>query len=636
MLLRKTPVYLLIAGCLLLLTSSFSANINGKTKDSGLPGKDNYDISFYHLNLDVSDTSTYIQGYVTIRLKPVVALLEQVVLDFSDLLVLDSVTVNNRRQTYSRSADELTVNLDEPAVPNETISLDVYYRGPGNDVYIPSGIYNKHVFSWNKDVTWTLSEPFSAKYWFPCKQSLTDKADSVYIFLSTDKNLKAGSNGLLTASVPLADDRIRYEWKSRFPIAYYLISFTVSDYRDYSFYVRPKGAQDSILIQNYIYNHPEYLKKNKTLINRSEELILLYSDLFGPYPFAAEKYGHCVAPFGGGMEHQTMTTLVNFSFLLVAHEMAHQWFGNYVTCSTWQDIWINEGFASYSEYLACQYLGEEGDAERWIKGTHDYVKSSAGGSLYVPEEYATDDDRIFDSRLSYKKGAAIIHMIRQEVGNDSLFFKTLTGFLQRYRNGNASGADFKNHLEGSTQIDFGQFFNQWYYGQGYPVHHVTWNYLGDTLYISSLQTVSSETPFFNVLLEFKVDHNGRDTLLSMRQTASFVTRAFYLPDGVNTVETDPHNWLLFELTGSTYAGTPEAEKKFRIIPNPAKERIHVQINSIAGNSILYLANPGGHIVYAQNKLTRDNEIDISSYAPGMYFVIIRDMNNLYSGKFIIR
>lgn len=622
---------MLIAGCIVLLTSSFSFNGNGKIKDPGQSVKDNYDILFYHLNLDVSDTSTFIQGYVTIRLKSVVALLEQVVLDFSDLLVLDSVTVNKRRQTFSRSADELTVNLGDPAVSNEIISLDVYYRGPGNDVYIPSGIYNKHVFSWNNDVTWTLSEPFSAKYWFPCKQSLTDKADSVYLFLSTDKNLKAGSNGLLTASVPLAGDRIRYEWKSRFPIAYYLISFTVSDYIDYSFYVRPKGTQDSILIQNYIYNNPEYLLQNKSLIDRTEELILLYSDLFGSYPFAAEKYGHCVAPFGGGMEHQTMTTLVNFSFLLVAHEMAHQWFGDYVTCSTWQDIWINEGFASYSEYLACQYLGEEGDAENWIKGTHDYIKASAGGSLYVPEEFATDEDRIFDSRLSYKKGAAIIHMIRQEVGNDSLFFKTLTGFLQRYRNGNASGADFKNYLEESTQIDFGQFFDQWYYGQGYPAHHVTWDYQGDTLYVSSLQTVSSETPFFNVLLEFKVNHYDRDTLLFMRQNASYVTRAFYLPGGVNAVETDPHNWLLFEHTE-----TREVEKKIRIIPNPAKEKINVQISNISGNSMLYLADPGGRIIHTQNKLTRDNEIDISSYAPGMYFVIVRDMNNLYSGKFIIR
>ncbi|MBN1143659.1 MAG: T9SS type A sorting domain-containing protein [Bacteroidales bacterium] len=635
MLLRKTPGYLLIAGCLFLLTSSFSVNSNGKAKDTGQPGKDNYDISFYHLNLDVSDTSTYIQGYVTIRLKPVVALLEQVVLDFSDLLVLDSVTVNNRRQTYSRSADELTVNLDEPAVSNETISLDVYYRGPDNDVYIPSGIYNKHVLSWNKDVTWTLSEPFSAKYWFPCKQSLTDKADSVYVFLSTDKGLKAGSNGLLTASVPLAGNRIRYEWKSRYPIAYYLISFTVSDYMDYSFYVRTGDTQDSILIQNYIYNHPDYLEQNKDLIDRSAELIMLYSNLFGPYPFATEKYGHCVAPFGGGMEHQTMTTLVNFSFLLVAHEMAHQWFGDYVTCSTWQDIWINEGFASYSEYLAYEYLGNEGDAGRWIRGTHDYVKSSSGGSLYVPEEFAGDEDRIFDSRLSYKKGAAIIHMIRQEVGNDSLFFKTLTGFIQKYGNGNASGDDFRNYLEESTRIDFSRFFDQWYYGQGFPVHYVTWDYQGDTLYISSLQTVTSETPVFNVLLEFKVNQNAGDTLLSMRQTASFVTSAYYLPGGINSVETDPHNWLLFEIAGSNYAGTPEAETKFRIIPNPAKERIKVLLSNISGNSALHLVDVNGRIVLTQHKLTCDNEIDISSYAPGMYFVIIRDMNNLYSGKFII-
>ncbi len=107
---------------------------------------------------------------------------------------------------------------------------------------------------------------------------------------------------------------------------------------------------------------PHYFKQNKAAIDKTGDLILLYSDLFGDYPFANEKYGHCVAPFGGGMEHQTMTTLVNFSFLLVAHELAHQWFGDFVTCSTWQDIWINEGFASYAEYLANQYLKSQEDS----------------------------------------------------------------------------------------------------------------------------------------------------------------------------------------------------------------------------------------------------------------------------------
>ena len=203
--------------------------------------------------------------------------------------------------------------------------------------------------------------------------------------------------------------------------------------------------------------------------------------MFGTYPFISEKYGHCVAPLGGGMEHQTMTTLANFNFLLVAHELAHQWFGDYVTCGSWQDIWINEGFASYAEYIACQYLQSQTNADLWMADAQTYVKSETDGSVFVPEAFSTDEERIFDYRLSYKKGAAIIHMIRGELQNDSLFFSILRDYLDRYKNDVATGEDFKEVLEEKSGRDFTAFFNQWFYGEGYPSITVNWKHEQDTL-----------------------------------------------------------------------------------------------------------------------------------------------------------
>jgi aminopeptidase N len=471
--------------------------------------------------------------------------------------------------------------------------------------------------------------------WFPCKQDLQDKADSVYVFLSTDSDLKAGSNGILTAQIPLPGNRIRYEWKSRYPVDYYLISFAVGNYMDYSFYARNAEGSDSILIQNYIYNHPDYFEQNKAAIDKTSEMMRLYSDLLGDYPFRKEKYGHCVAPLGGGMEHQTMTTLVNFSFLLVAHELAHQWFGDYVTCSTWQDIWINEGFASYGEYLANQYLKSQIIADTWMSGVHDYIKSLPGGSVYVPEEDAGNEDRIFDYRLTYDKGAAIIHMIRQEVANDSLFFRTFKTFLQKYRNGCASGVDFRDHLTEITGKDFTAFFDQWYFGEGYPIHSISWNQENDTLTINSLQTPSTGNLLFTVPIEFRISSDSGDTTITFRQSGSFNSWKIHFPGSITSVIPDPNRWLLWEATVLKNGGIKGSENTFRIVPNPAKERVNVYYSNQAKPYMLYLADSSGKILFSRETAEEHSIVNLGKYTAGLYFIIIKDQNDVHQAKFIV-
>ncbi len=266
--------------------------------------------------------------------------------------------------SFSRVDDNVLVPVNEvPA--GGSISAQIYYHGSPPEGGFFSGVTTDYSSAWQKHVTWTLSEPFSAKSWFPVKQVLEDKADSVWVFLTTASTNKVGSQGLLTNVVDVGNNKVRYEWKSSYPIDYYLISFSVADYMDYSIYAHPEEMDtDSLLIQNYIYNNPENLAGKKPDLDNTAEIMELYCNLFTLYPFYKEKYGHCETQLGGGMEHQTMSTMGNFSFHLVAHELGHMWFGDNVTCATWSDIWINEGFATYTDCLAHEFiLGEEAGKE---------------------------------------------------------------------------------------------------------------------------------------------------------------------------------------------------------------------------------------------------------------------------------
>ncbi len=593
---------------------------------------DNYDVKFYKLDLEVTDSTTYISGSATVLVEVLETPFNEIVLELSDLMTVDSILVDEIIAVFIHQNDEIIISPASEYKVNSLVSIQIFYSGSGKNLARYSGIYNQYSLQLNKNITYTLSEPFYSKEWFPCKQVLTDKADSVYVFITTDSILKAGSNGILTSVANLPGNKIRYEWKSFYPVAYYLISLSVADYYDYSFYTKDEGSDDSILVQNYIYNKQEYINDNIESINKTGDLINLFSELFGPYPFASEKYGHCVVPMGGGMEHQTMTSLGNFSFGLVAHELAHQWFGNNVTCGSWHDIWINEGFASYSEYLANQYLVSQENADLWMLSAHDIVFMESLGSIYVPDELMNDPARIFNNRLSYKKGAAIIHMIRHELHNDSLFFDILKEFQSYYKDSVALGLDFKNLLEEKSGIDFTDFFNQWYFGEGYPELNVSWEYDDDTLSISTFQTTSSlMTPLFNTLTEYKIIFLKGDTSIFLRQKSNYDHYKLFMPHKVKSVEVDPDNWLLMKINLQNIFNI---DKKYTIYPNPGGDKILIHFNVPDVKYEIYITDMLGKLVDKFESTRQVYEIYVDSLPEGLYFLLITEEGKLYSSKFV--
>lgn len=598
-----------------------------------------YDVKFYFLDINLERTSAYVKGNVTINARVTVNLLDTFVCELSSSLTVDSVKFNNLTSSYYRPTDEIHIPVNPGLSQNTDFTAQIFYKGSPPSGGFFNGLSNGTSPSWGNQVTWSLSEPFNAHHWWPCKQVLPDKADSAWIFITTDNQNKAGSNGLLTNITTMPNNKLRYEWKTNYPIAYYLISASVAKYVDYSIYAKPSAlVNDSILVQNFVYDNPSTLTYFKSQIDLTVDFINLYSDLYGLYPFSKEKYGHCMAPLGGGMEHQTMTTLGNFNFFLTCHELSHQWFGDNVTCATWSDIWVNEGFADYSEYLAAQYLQGQSQASSHMLTKHNNVMSQPGGSIYIPPYLAIDENRIFDQRLSYNKGGAFLHMIRFELQDDTLFFNTLKNYQIQFKDSVATGIDFKSVLEATSSMNFTDFFNQWYFGEGYPTFNIIWEHKNDTLFFSSTQTTStSVTPLFKMLMEYKlVSPTDGDTIIRVYQTNNINHYRIPTKKNITDIIVDPNNWVV-NGNGSVILGLNEPQNPlcFTLFPNPCNNYVELNLfNAYTNKYKIEIYDLTGKLVFSEDYSSNDITINTNELPQGVYIMKGINDKSTYIKKFV--
>lgn len=637
---KRSYNYLLLLLINLLMLSAFTfsdsllryLDVPPQTDKGSHPDLHDYDVKFYWINLEVSDTTTILKGNTLIKIQLEKDDVDTLLFELKNELSISSVKVNDEQASFTHADDYIRIPVSA-SKKGEYVEVNIYYEGYGGSSGFFAGMRSGYDRFYQTNVTWTLSEPYKAKQWFPCKQVLGDKADSAYIFITVEDRLMAGSNGLLTAITDIPGNKKRYEWKTYYPTAYYLLSICVAEYDEYLVYAKPEGYEDSILIQNFIYKN-DFLKNYKEDIDATADMIELFSKLFGMYPFAEEKYGHCMAPMGGGMEHQTMTTLQSMDFELVAHELAHQWFGDNVTCGTWMDIWINEGFASYSEYLALEYLKGKEAADNWI-GEAMMTASYAMGSVYVPEEDTDEEFRIFSYPLSYRKGALILHMIRYELNDDDLFFKLLQTFQTRFAISVATGEDFKLQLQEISGMDFTDFFNQWYYGEGYPILNVEWEQSNDTVYITTIQTAkSSSTPLFKMNVDYQFKSAEGDTTIRLFHDENEEHYEIVISKNINSIDIDPDNWLLVLVEDISNLGiVPIQHTDIEISPNPFNDKIDIEFNvSIQGEKEITLTNVSGESFYYSATDETTHSIDTKDIKPGFYLLNIRVGNREYKKK----
>ena len=593
-----------------------------------------YDVKAYALDLGVTNESTFIEGSVIITAEATRAM-DTLVLELQDALEVSGVGLpGSTGLGYTHLDDVLYISLDRTYEKGELFSVGITYGGEagGNGGFF-SGISSVKDRKYGYRVTYTLSEPQNARDWFPVKQVLEDKIDSVTAVYRCPGGLMVGSNGVLVSRDSINGENV-FTWKTNYPMAYYLLSFSVADYRDFSFNAPLNAAGDSVLVQNFIYDSDELQVDAEADIRMDASLIHTFSRLVSEYPFADEKYGHCLAPMGGGMEHQTMTTLADFNFYLVAHELAHQWFGDHVTCGNWQDIWINEGFASYFEYIAAQEIHGQDYADNWMDHAMSVALRETSGSVYVPEKDAENAYRVFDNGLSYIKGATLLHMIRFMLDNDEVFFRVLRAFLEDYAEGVALGSDFREVLERESGMDFQAFFQQWYYGEGFPRFTLYWEQEGDSLVIRSEQrtTAPESTPLFQVPFEVELICAGGENR-RVRLYQQEAEQRFYVPVDIRVegVRFDPDNWLLEQSevlqvysqgTPFRYGPNPVSDELFIQIPNSDRIR-NIRITSLSGQELLELGESDSPVT-----------LDLSFLSDGPYLLELDDYREVYVQQII--
>ncbi|MFY0607728.1 MAG: T9SS type A sorting domain-containing protein [Cyclobacteriaceae bacterium] len=594
---------------------------------SEIPDQQGFDVIELFLDLEADNLSTKISGSATLKMVIVDASYDQITLELISKLQVSSVQIGEMQATFNHADDLIQINSIGLS-QGDTIDIKINYSGTPNPASegIFSGINNETSNAWGNQITYTLSEPFNARVWWPSKQDLTDKIDRTRVHITTSNHLKVGSNGLLVNTTNLSNDRIKYQWETNYPMAYYLVAFAIGEYVEYNNYAKPAALNgDSILVQNYIYNNPETLPYYLENLDRIPAMIELFSELYGLYPFSQEKYGHMMAPFSGGMEHQTMSSMGIFTFGLDAHELGHQWFGDHVTCGTWNDIWINEGFARFSEYLALEFLLGSNQAADVIADDIFDVTSNKGGSVYIPFDEELTDSRIFGYRMSYQKGALLVHMIRNIINNDDVFFGVLKEFLAQYGNSTATGEDFRKVLELQTSIDFFDFYQQWYYGSGYPIYQISWRKLsGDTLDIHVIQSTSDKVALFTTPLEFRLTFESGQTklirLIPSENDQHFLVAA---QGKVANVKFDPDQWLIKKVrsfykldeNGNPILSTIDNHGDL-VYPNPA----HELLNFTQPVRRVVIVNLMGQVMLKQSFDLPQSRLDIKKLQPGTYVI----------------
>lgn len=513
----------------------------GGPASTGDPG---IDVTHYRLDLRLVPAGAMLHGVVRVTARVVADSLATVTLDLASPMALDSIRMGADRTPFTRYPGSFVIHLPRTLRRGDVLSADIFYHGTPD----PTGFGSFRFASRPEGPwIWSLSQPYGARDWWPCKDHPLDKADSTDIFITCPNGLKAGSNGSLVATTDNGDGTTTFHWSGRYPIATYLVSITVGPFVEFSNWFH-YGPSDSMEVLNYVLSSS--LPEAGQQLPKTVGMLEIFSRLYGPYPFLKEKYGHCQFGRGGAMEHQTMTSTTTFDEDVLAHELAHQWFGDLITCRTWQDLWLNEGFATYSESLHREQRYGTAEYRRLIRARMIQALA-ANGSLFVTD--TTTVGNLFAVSRVYAKGASVLHMLRRVMG-DSLFFRAIRAYADEphLRYATASTADFQAVCESVYGRSLGFFFTQWIYGEKFPRYTLHWSahVNGTTFRVDARldQETRTSTPlFFTMPVEIRFSSDNADTTVTLwndRQSHAFTVD---LPFRPVRAEVDPDMWILREV-----------------------------------------------------------------------------------------
>lgn len=507
------------------------------------------------------------------------------VLTPTDSLVLNAANasltiqdVGGDANSFSHINNVLTIYLNQLFLPGDTIHLYVKYQH--NDLV-------DNAFYANNGYVFTDCEPEGARRWFPCYDSPDDKAQFELI-AGTPATVKLGSNGILADSVMVADT-LFYHWISTDKVATYLM--VVSAYSNYSldirYWLRTSNPSDSVELR-YYYQPGENPEAVEEIIH---EAIAYFSEIFCDHPFSKNGFATVGPQFSwGGMENQTLTSLHpnNWSEYLAVHEFAHQWFGDMITCKSWADIWLNEGFATYSESLWAEHAyGYEAYREDVENNANYYLNSNPGWAISNPDWAVNTPSSsvLFNYPITYAKGASVHHLLRYTLG-DSLYFESLRQYAQNpgLQYESAEIADFVDAVNSATGDDYTWFFDQWIFEPNHPVYNnIYWiEQLPDERWriTFTVHQVQDTPPFFKMPIELRViGQNNLDTTLRMMNDQNHQSFVFESEEKITNLFFDFNNEIVLK-EGSTLVGIRPDEGSqpgFDIVPVRNQKTLRVNI-----------------------------------------------------------
>ena len=593
------------------------------------PNTANYNITYHRLEWTVNPTVKFITGKV-FTTYTALSNMTTITFDFANELTASSVKMGTTNLTFVENTNnELIITLPAIQVAGASATVEINYSGvpPANG--FDSFVKSTHNGS---PIIWTLSEPFGARDWWPCKQDLNDKIDNIDVYITAPSQYIAVSNGIETTTPVISGANKTTHFHHGYPIPAYLICMAISNY---SVYNQVGGtAPNEYPIINYIY--PENLATVQPQLDETPNILALYENLFEVYPFHNEKYGHAQFGWGGGMEHTTVSFMVNFGRQLIAHEMGHQWFGDKVTCGSWKDIWLNEGFATYLATLVIEnfdgidaFVTEKADMI-------DYITSSPTGNVYLTDAQATSVNRIFSSRLSYNKGAMVLEMLRFKLG-DALFFQGIRNYLAdpnlAYKY--AVTTDLQSHLETVYGQDLTDFFNDWIYNQGYPTYDITaqnWG-AGQAKFVITQTQSDPSVSYFELPVPVRVyGSGGQQADLVLNNTFDGEEIIMNVPFSITAVEFDPQRHLIAAATSTVTLGNQnfDLDSAISVYPNPASDVVHIQMPATSTLEKVIVYNNLGQKVMENSAL----DFSVSSLPTGVHYVDIQTTEGIYHKKFI--
>ncbi len=588
------------------------------------PSTDKYDLVYHRLDLAVDPADQYISGEVTTKYIAKEDL-TSVVFELSNDLVVSSVMQRGNSLSFTRSLNnEVIINL--PVVQNATVldSVSITYAGvPTSSGF---GAFSTSTHN-NVPVLWTLSEPFGAMEWWPCKQDLNDKIDSIDVYITTPSNYTAVANGMQQSKITVGNGNSKTHFKHGYPIPAYLIAIAVTNYTIYN-QQAGLGTPESPFFPIVNYQYPETAATNTTSLAVTPDIMNFFENTFGPYPFRNEKYGHAQFSWGGGMEHTTVSFMTagnngGYSRSLIAHELGHQWFGDKVTCGTWKDIWLNEGFATYMASMVIEYLDPPAAFVTNKNSMITSITSQTSGAVYLTDTEALDVNRIFSSRLSYNKGAMVLHMLRYKLG-DAPFFQGLLNYLNDpdLAFAYAKTPDLQGHLEATSGVNLTEFFNDWVYKQGYPIYTITAQNIAPgqaRVTINQAQSHSSVS-FFEMPVPVKLTGAGGQSVdLRLEHTTNGQQFIVNVPFVVTGVVFNANKDIISK-NGSATLGSEafELSELVGVYPNPTNSAINISLPNTVAFKNCEVFNVLGQKMGTYSSTV----VDLEQLTPGMYSLLI--------------